>query len=66
MAKTEKHFDCVEMMHEGALRIYNETRGMSREEELAYWRRKDEEARKKPPRLCSVADANAPAGKPHR
>ncbi len=51
MKKMSKSFDCVEMMHEGALRIYNETRGMSREEELAYWRRKDEEARKQHPRL---------------
>lgn len=60
MAKTDKHFDCVEMMHEGALRIYNETRDMSREEELAYWRRKDEEARKKHPRLRSAAHTTPP------
>ncbi len=39
----KKPFDCVEMMHEGALRIYHETKGMTLHEELAYWnRRKDE------------------------
>ncbi len=40
-AKT-KTFDCVAMMHEGALRIHEETKGMSIEEELAYWRRRRE------------------------
>jgi len=38
----KKKFDCVEMMHEGARRIYEETRGMSREEELEYWRKETE------------------------
>jgi len=32
-----KTFDCVEMMHKGARRIYESTRGMSRKAELAYW-----------------------------
>ena len=39
-----KTFDCVEMMHEGALRIYEETKGMTMEEELAYWRERRKEA----------------------
>ncbi len=38
--KKTKDFDCVEMMHKGALRIYEETKGMTREEELAYWRQR--------------------------
>ena len=33
----KKHFDCVEMMHRGARRIYEDTKGMSRLEELKYW-----------------------------
>lgn len=37
--KTTESFDCVEMMHAGALRIYEETKGMDVEEELEYWRR---------------------------
>ena len=39
-----KTFDCVKMMHEGALRIYEETKGMTMEEELAYRRERREEA----------------------
>lgn len=41
MRKTEnKTFDCVEMMHKGALRIYQETKNMSVAEKTSYWRRK--------------------------
>jgi hypothetical protein len=32
-----KTFDCVEMMHQGAKRIHEATRSMSRKAELAYW-----------------------------
>ena len=39
-----KTFDCVAMMHEGALRIYEETKGMTMEEELAFWRERRKEA----------------------
>ena len=39
-----KTFDCVEMMHRGASRIYEETKGMSVAEELAYWRKRHAEA----------------------
>ena len=35
-----KPFDCVEMMHRGARRIYVATKGLSQEKELAYWRAK--------------------------
>ena len=51
MMKNKKEFDCVGMMHEGALRIYEETKDMTREEELAYWQRQNEEAHAKHPRL---------------
>jgi len=33
----KKQFDCVELMHRGAKRIYEDTKGMSRQEELQYW-----------------------------
>ncbi len=49
--KTKKSFDCIEMMHEAALRIYEETKDMTEEEELAYWNRKNEEMRQRHPRL---------------
>ncbi len=57
MKKTSKSFDCVEMMHEGALRIHEETKEMTKEEELAYWRRKDEAARREHPRLRELNHA---------
>ena len=43
MKTTKKTFDCVEMMHQGARRIYEETKDMSVEEELAFWRRRHAE-----------------------
>ena len=39
----KKTFDCVEMKRKGALRIYEETKDMTSEEKLAWWRRKNEE-----------------------
>lgn len=32
-----KRFDCVEMMHEGAARVREETAGMTIEEQATYW-----------------------------
>jgi hypothetical protein len=40
--KKIKSFDCVEMQHRGARKIYKETKGMTTEQELAYWKRKSE------------------------
>lgn len=44
MKTKNKNFDCVEMMHGGALRIHEETKGMSVAEELSYWRKRHAEA----------------------
>ncbi len=33
-----KGFDCVDMKHEGAARVQAKLSGMSREEQLEYWR----------------------------
>jgi len=33
-----KKFDCVQMKREGARRIYEQIKGMTRAEELAYWK----------------------------
>jgi len=41
--KTKKKFDCVEMMHRGALKIYEKVRGMTLEEQAAYWRQQSKE-----------------------
>jgi hypothetical protein len=34
-----KRFDCVALQHEGALKIYEETKGMTTKQRLAYWNR---------------------------
>ena len=44
--KKNKDFDCVEMQDREALRIHEELKGKTREEQLAYWRERNEEARK--------------------
>ena len=33
-----KKFDCVEMMHRGAEEVQNKVRGMTKEEQIAFWR----------------------------
>jgi hypothetical protein len=40
-----KTFDCVEMKHRGGQRIYEMVKGMTREEELAFWKAGTEELR---------------------
>ena len=54
MPKRKKAFDCVELQDRGALAIYERTKDMTREEELAHWsersaelRREQEELRRK-------------------
>ena len=34
----KKDFDCVEMMHQGAVLVRQELEGKSLEEQMAYWR----------------------------
>jgi hypothetical protein len=41
---TPKTFDCVDMMHRGALRIHETLKGKTRAEQLAYWRDRHAEA----------------------
>ena len=43
MTTKTKAFDCVEMMHRGALRIHEALKGKSKEEQLAYWRERHAE-----------------------
>ena len=40
-----KPFDCVEMKHKGGDRIYEATKGMTLAERLAYWQKRNQEAR---------------------
>ncbi len=34
-----KQFDCVEMKHKGAERVYQAIAGLSKEQQIDYWRR---------------------------
>jgi hypothetical protein len=43
---TKKRFDCVEMQHEGGRRIYEAVKGMTFEEEVAYWRKRNASLRR--------------------
>ena len=40
-----KSFDCVEMKHEGALKVQSEISTLDLERELAYWQRGTDELR---------------------
>ena len=51
MRKTEKAFDCVEMKRVAAERIYEATKDMTMDEELAYWRQREAEFREQYPNL---------------
>ena len=40
-------FDCVRMKHEGARRLQEKLRGMSPDQQTAYWQKRSEEFRRK-------------------
>ena len=44
--RMKKAFDCVELQDRGALAIYERTKDMTREEELAYWAKRSAELRR--------------------
>ncbi len=46
-----KTFDCVEMKRRGALMIHERLKGMTLEEQVAYWRGRNEEFRREQKRL---------------
>ena len=56
---TKKSFDCVEMMHAGGLRIHEALKGKTREEKIAYWRERDEAARREHPRLRELSQVDS-------
>lgn len=59
MTKRKKDFDCVDLQDRAALRIHEALKGKTREEELAYWRQRSEEARLKYPRLRDAEASRA-------
>ena len=54
-----KTFDCVEMKRHGGARIYEATRNMTLEQEVAYWRRRSETFRKEQERLRQTPQRTA-------
>lgn len=44
MTTKKKTFDCVEMMHRGALRIHEALKGKTKGEQLVYWQERHKEA----------------------
>ena len=51
MTKKTKSFDCIEMKRRGAQRIYEATKDMTLEQELAYWRERSRQFREEQERL---------------
>jgi hypothetical protein len=42
-----KTFDCVEMMHRGAEEIRKKIRGVTKEEQIEFWRERSEQLRRR-------------------
>jgi hypothetical protein len=40
-----KRFDCVEMKHKGAARVYQAIAGFSKEQQISFWKRGSEALR---------------------
>ena len=55
-----KNFDCVEMKRAGARTVFEATKDMTVEEEVAYWRKRTEAAR----RWLASASADKSAYRP--
>lgn len=51
MTRMKKNFDCIEMQDRAALRIHEALKGKTKEEVLAYWHARGEEARTRYPEL---------------
>ena len=53
MKTKTKTFDCVEMQHRGAARIYEATKNMTFQQEVAYWRQRSRQFREEQERLIA-------------
>jgi hypothetical protein len=56
MKTKAKTFDCVEMKHRGSQRIYEATKDMTFEQEVAYWREQSRQFREERARLSEKTD----------
>jgi hypothetical protein len=55
-----KTFDCVEMKRNAALRIYEETKGLSLEQRQTYWQEKTNQFLQKQAERKQAAEGKAP------
>ena len=55
-----KTYDCVEMKHQGAQRVQQQTQGMTSEEEVEFWRARHEELLRLQAELRARAPSEAP------
>jgi hypothetical protein len=53
MTEKRKPFDCVEMKRRGSQRIYEVTKDMTAEEEIAYWRERSQRFREEQGQLAA-------------
>lgn len=56
MKNKTKTFDCVEMKRQGAQRLYENTKDMNSEEELAYWQEQSRRLRDEQKQLVASLD----------
>jgi hypothetical protein len=54
-----KTFDCVEMKRRGSQRIYEATKDMTHEQQIAYWRERSRQFREEQERL--IKESNRPS-----
>jgi hypothetical protein len=57
-----KKFDCVEMMHRGAEEVQNKVRGMTKEEQIVFWRERSRKLTRR--RTTSQAEGKQEAPSP--
>ena len=56
----KKSFDCVEMKHKGAEKVQATIRGMTREQELAFWAEGTQKMREEKERFLQKKGAATP------
>jgi hypothetical protein len=61
MKTKAKTFDCVEMKRHGSQRIYEATKDMTFEQEVAYWRERSRQFREEQDRFSAAFERHAGA-----
>jgi len=64
METKTKKFDCVEMKRRGAARVRRETEGMTKAQQLAYWKKGTEELLAEQETLRAAARSSRSENKP--